>query len=647
MTWSSGCGGVNVFLQRNGGFADRVYREMEFGHRADIVDFDGDGRGDLVTSGGGIRVYRSLGAAEFAPPLVVEEWESTQELAFGDVTGDGRPDIVAYSRQTDGTYPSGTVLVYRQRADHSFAEAVRTQIGEQYGTVALGDFDGDGRREVAVSHTVNRGASADRIQIFDASPDGALSLLYVLDNARYLAQLRAGDVNGDGLTDLVAGTEAGYLETWFQKGGRLESHGSYFIRWLPGPSALVLADLSGDGWLDVATAVHVIGVEVKYNGSTEGAFHPLAPARILDTRAGVGAPAARLGPEQTISLQVIGAGGVPPDATAVVMNVTVTEPTAGSFLTAWPAAQPRPTASNLNYVGGQTVPSLVTVRIGFEGKVSLYNFAGSTHLIADVAGWYGADYGDAGSRFNPVTPARVLDTRTGNGAVPGKLGPSGTIGLQVTGRGGVPASGVSAVVLNVTVTEPTAGSFLTAWPAGQSRPLASNLNFSAGQTVPNLVVVKVGAGGLVNLFNYAGASHVIADVAGWFGAGPRAPTGSLASAGPFRIVDTRYALGTPTRAKVGPGGTLTIQVAGAEDLPPSGVTAVVLNVTVTEPTAGRFLTVWPHGEARPLASNLNYEAGQTVPNLVVVKVGAGGAIDLFNFAGATHVVVDVAGWYRS
>lgn len=165
--------------------------------------------------------------------------------------------------------------------------------------------------------------------------------------------------------------------------------------------------------------------------------------------------------------------------------------------------------------------------------------------------------------------------------------------------------------------------------------------------MPNLVVVKVGAGGLVNLFNYAGATHVIADVAGWFGVGPRAPTGSLASATPFRIVDTRYALGAPARAKVGPGGTLTVQVTGAENLPPPGVTAVVLNVTVTEPTAGSFLTVWPHGEARPLASNLNYEAGQTVPNQVVVKVGAGGQVDLFNHAGSTHIVIDVAGWYRA
>ena len=74
-------------------------------------------------------------------------------------------------------------------------------------------------------------------------------------------------------------------------------------------------------------------------------------------------------------------------------------------------------------------------------------------------------------------------------------------------------------------------------------------------------------------------------------------------------------------------------------------TAVVLNVTVTNPTAPSYLTVWPDGAAQPLASDLNYVAGLTVPNLVVVKLGANGSIDLFNAAGTTDVVVDVVGWY--
>ena len=119
-------------------------------------------------------------------------------------------------------------------------------------------------------------------------------------------------------------------------------------------------------------------------------------------------------------------------------------------------------------------------------------------------------------RYHPLEPSRILDTRSGNGAPATKVGQGATLDLQVTGRGGVPAAGVSAVVMNVTVTEPSAGSFLTAWPTGSGRPDASNLNYVAGQTVPNLVVAKVGTGGKVSLFNLAGSTHVIADVVGWY-----------------------------------------------------------------------------------------------------------------------------------
>ena len=347
----------------------------------------------------------------------------------------------------------------------------------------------------------------------------------------------------------------------------------------------------------------------------------------------MGAPARRLGPGGTLDLQVTGRGGVP-DAgvSSVVLNVTVTEPTATSFLTAWPAGMARPLASNLNYVAGQTVPNLVTVKVGEGGKVSLYNNVGTAHVVADVTGWYGAE----GSRYTPVTPSRILDTRYGVGAPTAAAGADSTLSLQVTGRGGVPATGVSAVVLNITVTEPTATSFLTAWPAGVPRPPTSNLNHVAGQTVPNLVIVKVGEGGRVNLYNHAGTAHLIADVAGWFGDGAQSTFTALA---PARILDTR------TAAKPGPASVLELQVTGRAGVPATGVTAVVLNLTVTEPTAGSFLTAWPAGVSRPLASNLNYVAGLTVPNLVVVRVGDGGKVNLYNLAGSAHVIADVAGWY--
>lgn len=118
--------------------------------------------------------------------------------------------------------------------------------------------------------------------------------------------------------------------------------------------------------------------------------------------------------------------------------------------------------------------------------------------------------------FAPLSPFRVWDSRVGPGPV-GRIGPAGVRNVTVTGLGGVPATGVTAVVLNVTAVAPSAGTFVTVWPSGENRPNASNLNIPPGDTRPNLVIVKVGAGGQVNFYNDAGTVDLIADVAGWYG----------------------------------------------------------------------------------------------------------------------------------
>ena len=374
-------------------------------------------------------------------------------------------------------------------------------------------------------------------------------------------------------------------------------------------------------------------------------YNAVSPTRILDTRVGTGAAAESVGSAATIDVQVTGVGGVPSTGvSAVVLNVTAVDPTRATFLTAWPTGQPRPVASNLNVAPGSVVPNLVSVKVGTGGRVSLYNHNGSTHVTADVAGWYGEE-GAAGAPYNALDPERILDTRVGTGAPAVKVGSGSTLDVQVTGRGGIPASGVTAVVLNVTAVDATSTSYLTAWPAGQSRPLASNLNYVPGSTVPNLVAVKVGTGGRIALYNHSGSAHLTADVAGWYGGTDAAAGDTYNAVDPARILDTRSGNGAP--ARVGAGGTIEVQVTGRGGLPTTGVSAVVVNVTSVDPTSASYLTVWPAGQVRPLASNLNYVPGQVVSNLVVVKVGAGGRISLYNHAGSTHVGADVAGWFSA
>lgn len=379
--------------------------------------------------------------------------------------------------------------------------------------------------------------------------------------------------------------------------------------------------------------------------SSAGSFFPLPPARILDTRFGVGAAAAPLGPGQVLTFTVTGQGGVPPsDVSAVVMNITVVGATAASYMTVWPTGETMPTASNLNYVANQTVPNLVKTKVGSAGQVSVFNAAGTVHVLADVAGWYktGLDATE-GARYNAITPSRILDTRFGNGAPAQTVGPGASINLAVTNRGGVPASGVSAVAINVTAVGPTAASYLTAWPTGETMPTASNLNYVAGDVVPNLVIVKVGTGGSVSLFNAAGSVHILADVVGWYST-PAGTGSAYTPLNPARILDTRFGNGAPA-APVGSGQTIDLDVLNRGNVPSAGVSAVVLNVTAVGPSAASYLTAWPTGETMPTASNLNYTTGQVVPNLVVVKVGAGGKVSLFNAAGTVHVLADVVGWF--
>jgi hypothetical protein len=280
----------------------------------------------------------------------------------------------------------------------------------------------------------------------------------------------------------------------------------------------------------VGTTDVVVDLEGWYepqNVTTDGEFVSLPPARITDTRTGSGLPNAghHLGVGGTVDVQVTGAGGVPlTGAESVVVNVTATDTTfkatdkiKTSVLIAYPTGSSRPLASNLNWKGNhQTVANRVSVPIGAGGKITLYNAKGKVDVVVDVNGYY-TDATATGGFFLPLTPVRILDTRDGNGGFSTPVGPGQTISVQIDGRGGVPASGVSEVILNVTATDPTGkDSFLTIFPDLTSLPNASDLNFVRGQTVANLVFVKVGTDGKVAVYNPKGTTEVIFDVAGWF-----------------------------------------------------------------------------------------------------------------------------------
>ncbi|AUG79488.1 hypothetical protein CFP65_4766 [Kitasatospora sp. MMS16-BH015] len=378
----------------------------------------------------------------------------------------------------------------------------------------------------------------------------------------------------------------------------------------PGDYPVTVTVTDGKGQVGTTTAHAIVG----------DGFVRLTPARVLDTRTGGGTP---VGPGQSVKIDVAHAAGVKTTPSAVLLNLTATQPTAAGFVTAFPSGSPRPTVSSLNFTAGQTVANAAVVPVGPDGTITLYNHSGTTQLIADLNGYYTT--AEPGARFAALDAQRVADTR-GNWPT-GKLGPGGTVTIPLRGGVGhdyVPEDATS-VVLNLTATGATEPGYVSGQPG------TSNLNFAAGQTVANQVTLPIAPDGTVTLFNHNGQVNLVADVQGSYG-----PTGSLyVPATPTRYLDTR------TDRSTFHAGELRQYRIGGQAGVPAGAKAVLVNLTAVNPTAAGYL-----GAGDLIAgtsSALNFAKGQTVANLVWVRL-LNDAFDLYNFTGDTDVVVDVQGY---
>lgn len=262
-----------------------------------------------------------------------------------------------------------------------------------------------------------------------------------------------------------------------------------------------------------------------------------------------------------------------------------------------------------------------------------------------------ADPGISGS-YNTVRSQRLLDTRTGTGAPKHTVAKGATLTFNpTTGITGP----VSAVVLNVTAVNPAAVGYLTVYPAGGVRPLASNLNYQPRQTVPNMVVVKTGTGGAVSIFNGSeGTIDILADIEGYVaGGGAATEPGTMVPTEPTRVLDTRNGTGGP-KVKIPAYTQTTVPVAGLKGIP-ADAAAVALNLTAVTPAARGYLITYP-GTPTPDASTLNFEVPQTRANLTLVQVNQGGAatgapngtVSIYNgSAKPIDVVADVDGYFTA
>lgn len=373
--------------------------------------------------------------------------------------------------------------------------------------------------------------------------------------------------------------------------------------------------------------------------SAESRFEPIDPVRVLDTRDGTGGHLGKVPAGGAVAVPV--ASRLPADATAVVLNVTVVEPSAFGFITAY-SGTTRPGTSNANTDQiGEIAANLVVVPLGGSTDVRVYASM-DTHLVVDLLGWFVPAAGSTAGRYRAVDPAgaRILDTRN-ESATPPAL--AARRAVPVRGRAGVPATGVRAVALNVTVTETAVPGWLQVVPTGGTTAPggSSNVNVTtAGQTVANLVLVPVGADGSVTLVGSL-VGHVVVDVAGWFtdSSAASGTDGLFVAVDPVRLTDTRSGGG----ARPGAGATLPVSAAVA-GVDVTRVGAVLANLTVTDAAAPGYVTGWAGVGTVPVASNINADhAGATVANAGIVATNGSG-FALYTSAG-THLVVDLLGWF--
>jgi hypothetical protein len=395
-----------------------------------------------------------------------------------------------------------------------------------------------------------------------------------------------------------------------------------------GAAALILETIPlatpAEVWasIDAATTKGVLSEccgdpdKLLFVGAATNALITGNPSRLYDSRAGDGPRP----PGSITQVQVAGTGSVPLGATGAVLNVTAVEAQAPGFLTVFPCDTPTPEGSNLNYAAGQTIPNAVFAKLGADGRVCIYTYA-AAGLIVDVNGFM-----PAASDITPVAPARFYDSRTSGG--PRANG--SVTAINVTGRPGYPTN-PAAITLNVTAVDAQSAGFMTVFPCENAIPEASNLNFAAGQTIANAVVARVGSSGQVCVY-VSGSAGLLVDVNGFVPAGS-----NFAALNPARLFDSRSNGGARAADSV-----TEVQVAGLGGVP-AGAKTAMLNVTAIEASSAGFMTVFPCGTPVPTASNLNFAAGQTIPNAVVAKIGDGGRVCIYTSASA-HLVVDVNGY---
>ena len=414
----------------------------------------------------------------------------------------------------------------------------------------------------------------------------------------------------------------------------------------PGVHVALITITDADG-NSVTTAQTVTVIASSSSGS-----NLVGPIRVFDTRSGQSPDALRAvtkkqvsgGYELEVQMTEL-ATFTPTDGVgAVSMNVVSTGSRAAGYITAYDCGT-RELVASVNFSAGETVGNAVIAPVSADGTVCFYSST-PTDIVVDMSGWFAV-----GETFTAVGPKRVFDTRPGQSpnssrvVVKKQVSGGYELEVQMTALGAfVPANGVGAVSLNVTSTGSASAGFITAYSCG-ARELVSSVNFPAGGTVGNAVIAPLSSSGTVCFYSST-PTDIVVDINGWFAAGE-----GFTTVGPKRVFDTRpgqspVSLRAVTKKQVSGGYELEVQMTGlGRFTPAAGMSAVSLNVTSTGSASAGFITVYSCG-TRELVASVNFPAGGTVGNAVIVPLSSSGTVCFYSSA-STDIVVDINAWFAA
>ncbi len=374
-------------------------------------------------------------------------------------------------------------------------------------------------------------------------------------------------------------------------------------------------------------------------------YHPIAPVRMLDTRANNGWNG-KLKAGTPITFAVAGRNNIPLGISAVTGNITVVDSTNGWAVYLGPDPIAAPTTSTINFAAGQVAGNGLTVAVSTAGKLSatyISDGSNTTNLVFDVTGYFTKDA--TGDTYHPMNPVRELDSRAAANGFSGKLVAATPRSFQVTGRNGIPID-AKAVTGNITAVGSTGGWAVYLGPVSLAAPTTSAVNFGANQVTGNNLTVQLSPTGALFatlMGPTASTTDLVFDVTGYYTAD--ASGASFVAITPFRSLDTRSGSGATGKISANTPRTFTV-TGGTVPLDAKGVTG---NVTVVGETNGWAVFLGPVANPSPTTSTINFVTGDVKGNGLTVALSSTGTLSATYMSSAgstTHLVFDVTGYFR-